>query len=262
LAFNIIQSTCVFVLTFVFIYWYNNINSWEKAASQVIQCQVGTYGIPILNGASDSDGSLLELAYNCVNTVGKGGPPIWSHWLMHVCFSASAIGGLMLTCSTRNIKKYRIAVDWAQRQVTGSTNERPFISAMEDESRTIETEQQFEDFGSTSPVLVRSESTPDNRPRPSSKRNSNNWFCEVDSNDKGDATREILRFSITDEMSDRPRVISKGQADSSSNSIEYEREVSVTPPHGRRVELGHKLVDDKSIDNQGYGSFHDSIVVF
>jgi len=200
LAFNIIQSTCVFVLTFVFIYWFENLSSWEMVAGEVIQCQVETYGLAILMGQGDSDGSLLELAYDCVNTVGKSGPPIWAYQLMHFSFAASAVAGLMLTCSARIMQKYRTGLDSIQRKVTGRTNERPFTPAMNfsgniSESRTFET-----GFGASSTALSCSKSTPDKLPRTSSKRNSNNDFCEVDSNDEGDAI----------DMSDRP---------SSSNSF-------------------------------------------
>jgi len=265
LAFNITQSTFVAILTFVFIYWYQYKHSWENAATQVVQCQVQTYGIPALMGVDVSDGSLLEAAYNCVHIVGKG-PPLWSHWLMYVCFPGSALGGLMLTCSTHNIKKYRTAGDWVQSKVTRSTTDRPFSSAMTftadmEGSRNFENEEQFGGFGTTSPVLLHSKATAEEFPRPSSKRNSKNWFCEVGSTDKGEVVREILRFSIVDEAPDLPITSSKEQAESLSSSNSVEMEVPLT---SRRVsvEPRDRLVDNKSFDKQGYGSVRDKLVEF
>jgi len=120
LIFTIIQSIFVFLLIFIWVYWYNNVDNWEDIARDVILCQVQQYGGFILRGGTDPDRTMLESAYDCVNSLhtGKNRPPPWSHWLFYLSCAGSAIGGLVLTCSSQNLKKWIYAKQWIYSQVT------------------------------------------------------------------------------------------------------------------------------------------------
>jgi len=106
LIFNIFQSIFVGLLCFNLIYWYDHFHIWESVALSVIDCQVETYGLPILRGNEDSNGTLLQSAYDCINRFDNG-PPTWAFLFFHVTSLGGAFAGLILTCSKQTIKNYK-----------------------------------------------------------------------------------------------------------------------------------------------------------
>jgi len=109
LIFNIFQSICVCLLSFNLIWWYRNFDKWGKVADNVISCQVQTYGIHILKGTEDPDGTLLKSAYDCVD-IYDGGPSDWSYWLFYFVTMGGAFSGFILTCSKNTMKNYKRAI--------------------------------------------------------------------------------------------------------------------------------------------------------
>jgi len=106
LIYNIFQSIFVAILCFNLIFWYDNFHIWESVAYSVIDCQIETYGLPVLRGNDDSNGTLLQSAYDCINLFDNG-PPSWAFWFFHVTSLGGAFAGLILTCSKQTIKNYK-----------------------------------------------------------------------------------------------------------------------------------------------------------
>jgi len=109
LIFNIFQTICVGVLCFNLIWWYKHFDDWAKVADNVINCQVQRYGIHILKGTEDPDGTLLKSAYDCVD-IYHDGPSDWSYWLFYFVILGGAFAGFILTCSKNTMGNYKRAI--------------------------------------------------------------------------------------------------------------------------------------------------------
>lgn len=109
LIFNIFQTICVGVLCFNLIQWYKHFDEWAQVAANVINCQVQTYGIHILKGTEDPDGTLLKSAYDCIDMFDDG-PSDWCYWLFYFVIMGGAFAGFILTCSKNTMRNYKRAI--------------------------------------------------------------------------------------------------------------------------------------------------------
>jgi len=105
LIFNIFQSIFVGILCFTLVYWYANFHNWESVAIEVITCQIENYGRPLLVGREDSNGTLLQSAYDCILEYNT--PPSWAFMFFYLPLLGGAIAGFILTCSKETVKNYK-----------------------------------------------------------------------------------------------------------------------------------------------------------
>jgi len=111
LIFNLVHSTFVGMLCFNLYYWFEKHGQWTTAGEEVLTCQVMAYGMYMLYGVDDSNGALLEAAYDCIDDFGQDGPPAWALWLFYVICLGGTISGCVLTCSNQTVQKYKGALD-------------------------------------------------------------------------------------------------------------------------------------------------------
>jgi len=131
LMFTIIESIFNVVMLFTWIFWWNNWDNWQRLSDSVIQCQL-QYS-KYIQGGTDPDGRMLESAYGCIKSQDTARPALWSHWLFSLAFTGSAIGGLVLSCSSQNRKRYISCYKWIHRQIT-VTRQQTMEPTLDDQS--------------------------------------------------------------------------------------------------------------------------------